>query len=163
MYIISTFTSTTHSSPQAEPPGAIHRTHKAQVPQWLKFTLGLLLAVGIFSTDLAGKNLRNSLLGGTYTLATPVDGGPPCSGTPTAYTVTGGGTHCAGGTGVVVGLENSETDVNYQLRFDGSDTGSPVAGTGAVLSSVNQTAGRTRSWRPTQWAAARRTCRAAQS
>jgi len=140
MYIISTFTSTTHSSPQAEPPGAIHRTHKAQVPQWLKFTLGLLLAVGIFSTDLAGKNLRNSLLGGTYTLATPVDGGPPCSGTPTAYTVTGGGTHCAGGTGVVVGLENSETDVNYQLRFDGSDTGSPVAGTGAVLSSVNQTA-----------------------
>ncbi|MBU1821874.1 MAG: SBBP repeat-containing protein, partial [Bacteroidetes bacterium] len=59
--------------------------------------------------------------------------GPACN-PPTAYGVTGGGAYCAGGTGVVVGLAGSESSVSYQLKRDGSDVGSPVAGTGSALS-----------------------------
>jgi hypothetical protein len=59
---------------------------------------------------------------------------------PVVYTVTGGGTYCAGGSGVAVGLSNSESGVNYQLYNGGSATGSPVAGTGAAISFGSQTA-----------------------
>jgi len=58
---------------------------------------------------------------------------------PTAYNVTGGGSYCAGGSGVAVGLSNSQTGVNYQLKKDGSNVGSAVAGTGAALSFGNRT------------------------
>jgi uncharacterized protein YjdB len=59
---------------------------------------------------------------------------------PTIYTVTGGGSYCAGGTGVVVGLSNSQVGVNYQLFIGASPTGSPVAGTGSAISFGLQTA-----------------------
>jgi hypothetical protein len=58
---------------------------------------------------------------------------------PSVYGVTGGGAYCAGGSGVAVGLSGSESGVNYQLQWNGSDTGSPVAGTGSALSFGNQT------------------------
>jgi len=140
MHFFSTFTSTTHSSPQAEPSGAMHRIHKAQVPQWLKFTFGPLLAISIFSTDLAGKNLHNGLLGGTYALATPVDGGPPCSDTPTAYTVTGGGDYCTGSPSNPIGLSDSETGVTYELYALGVPFSPPIIvnGTGDAISFGSQ-------------------------
>jgi endonuclease I len=53
---------------------------------------------------------------------------------PTAYAVTGGGTYCIGGSGVAIGLSNSEVGVNYQLKIDGVNSGSAVAGTGFALS-----------------------------
>ncbi|WJS95577.1 T9SS sorting signal type C domain-containing protein [Flavobacterium johnsoniae] len=59
---------------------------------------------------------------------------------PTVYTVTGGGAYCSGGTGVAVGLNNSTSGVSYQLKFNGADSGSPVAGTGAAISFGNRTA-----------------------
>jgi hypothetical protein len=59
---------------------------------------------------------------------------------PVAYSVTGGGAYCAGGTGVAVGLSNSVVGVNYQLYIGGVSTGSPVAGTGAAISFGLQTA-----------------------
>ncbi len=59
---------------------------------------------------------------------------------PTAYGVTGGGVYCAGGTGVPVGLSNSDAGVFYQLYNGGSATGAPVAGTGGVISFGLQTA-----------------------
>ncbi len=59
---------------------------------------------------------------------------------PTGFTVTGGGAYCVGGTGVLVGLSGSQLGVNYQLKKDGANTGSPVAGTGSALSFGNQTA-----------------------
>jgi uncharacterized protein YjdB len=49
--------------------------------------------------------------------------------TPTVYSMTGGGNYCAGGSGVVVGLSNSNTGISYQLYLGGSAYGSPVAGT----------------------------------
>jgi hypothetical protein len=62
----------------------------------------------------------------------------PCTA-PTAYSVTGGGSYCSGGSGVAVGLANSEIGVNYQLQVGAANTGSPVAGTGAAISFGNQT------------------------
>ncbi|MBE0648812.1 MAG: T9SS type A sorting domain-containing protein [Bacteroidales bacterium] len=61
------------------------------------------------------------------------------SGGPTAYTVTGGGAYCGqGGTGSPVGLEDSETGVNYTLYLDGSATTNVVAGTGSAISFGDQ-------------------------
>ncbi len=59
---------------------------------------------------------------------------------PTAYNVTGGGSYCAGGTGVAIGLNGSQTGVNYQLMNGTSPVGSPVAGAGTSISFGFQTA-----------------------
>lgn len=53
---------------------------------------------------------------------------------PVAYNITGGGNYCAGGTGVLVGIDNSENGINYQLYNDAGAVGTPVAGTEAALS-----------------------------
>jgi hypothetical protein len=59
---------------------------------------------------------------------------------PTAYGVTGGGSYCAGGAGVSVGLANSQTGVNYQLKIGAKDTLAAKAGTtGSALSWPNLT------------------------
>ena len=53
---------------------------------------------------------------------------------PSVYTVTGGGGYCAGGTGVHVGLNNSNIGISYQLFNSGVSTGLPlVAGTGIAI------------------------------
>ncbi len=59
---------------------------------------------------------------------------------PTAFNVTGGGSYCAGGTGVEIGLDGSETGVEYTLLLDGSPTSTIVSGTGTVISFGDQTA-----------------------
>ncbi|MBK9247233.1 MAG: PKD domain-containing protein [Ignavibacteria bacterium] len=58
---------------------------------------------------------------------------------PTKFTVTGGGSYCNNGTGVSVGLSNSQDGVSYQLRIDGVTNGSPINGTGSAISFGNQT------------------------
>lgn len=58
---------------------------------------------------------------------------------PTAYAVTGGGNYCPGGSGVNVGLANSQLNISYQLKRDGNNVGSPVAGTGSAISFGLQT------------------------
>ncbi|RYY34178.1 MAG: hypothetical protein EOP46_14285, partial [Sphingobacteriaceae bacterium] len=57
---------------------------------------------------------------------------------PTAYNVTGGGAYCSSGSGVVVGLSNSQTGINYQLQNNNVNTGTAIAGTGAAISFGNQ-------------------------
>jgi hypothetical protein len=92
----------------------------------------------------------NQTVAGTYTaIATQATTG--CTNTmtgssvvsvnplPALYTVTGGGGYCTGGTGVAVGLSDSDAGTDYQLLRDGTPTGAPLAGTGAVLSFGNQT------------------------
>ncbi len=59
---------------------------------------------------------------------------------PAIFSVTGGGTFCAGGVGVPVGLAGSATGVTYQLYLNGVSTGTPVAGTGTAISFGNKTA-----------------------
>lgn len=60
---------------------------------------------------------------------------------PTEYTMGGGGSYCLGGSGLAVTLSGSQTGVSYQLRKDGVNTGSPVAGTGGQLTWTNQPTG----------------------
>ncbi|HAK78129.1 MAG TPA: hypothetical protein DCM71_14755 [Runella sp.] len=57
---------------------------------------------------------------------------------PTAYTVTGGGSFCSGGTGVAVGLSSSQTGVSYQLKRDNTNVGTAITGTGSALAFGNQ-------------------------
>ena len=59
---------------------------------------------------------------------------------PVAYNVTGGGTYCAGGSGMTVGLDDSDTGISYQLLFGGSPVGTPVSGTGSAIDFGLQTA-----------------------
>ncbi len=89
---------------------------------------------------------------GTYTVVATMGGFTACTNNmigsvtvvinplPTAYSVTGGGAYCAGGTGVVVGLSGSNSGINYQLYMGSTAVGSPVAGTGAAISFGLQTA-----------------------
>jgi hypothetical protein len=56
---------------------------------------------------------------------------------PTAFNVTGGGVICSGSS-VSIGLSSSQVGINYQLKVNGSNIGSPVAGTGNAISFANQ-------------------------
>ncbi len=58
---------------------------------------------------------------------------------PATFNMTGGGTYCAiGGTGVPVGIDGSQTGVDYTLYLNGNATGSPVPGTGFPITFGNQ-------------------------
>jgi hypothetical protein len=58
---------------------------------------------------------------------------------PGAYTMTGGGTTCAtGGTGLAVGLDGSQSGINYTLYLNGTATSNVVPGTGSSISFGNQ-------------------------
>ncbi|MBL0102493.1 MAG: HYR domain-containing protein [Bacteroidetes bacterium] len=58
---------------------------------------------------------------------------------PGAFSVTGGGAFCSGGTGIAIGLSGSASGINYQLKNGASNVGSAVAGTGSALAFGNQT------------------------
>ncbi len=94
-------------------------------------------------------NFGNQTTAGTYTVIA-TDASTGCSRTmsgsktvtvnplPATYAVQGGGIFCEGGSGLPVELSDSQTGVNYQLRRDGTNVGSAVSGTGALLSFGNQ-------------------------
>jgi hypothetical protein len=49
------------------------------------------------------------------------------------YDVTGGGSYCAGSTGVHVGLAGSVAGINYQLNVNGDPAGPVILGTGSPI------------------------------
>ena len=53
---------------------------------------------------------------------------------PNAFTVTGGGNYCSGGTGLTIGLNGSDVGVSYQLYNGATAVGSAIAGTSSPLS-----------------------------
>ncbi len=53
---------------------------------------------------------------------------------PNTYHVTGGGSYCAGGTGVAIGLDSSNNGVNYQLYLSSTIIGANLSGAEAALS-----------------------------
>ena len=57
---------------------------------------------------------------------------------PALFNVTGGGSFCSGGSGLVVGLSGSQNGVSYQLKLNGSNLGSAIAGNGSALAFGNQ-------------------------
>ena len=72
----------------------------------------------------------------TYGCISTMTGSPVISIIPapsSSYSVDGGGAFCAGGTGVNVGLSNSDIGVIYQLTLAGSAVGSSFAGTGSLI------------------------------
>jgi len=106
---------------------------------------GASIASGQGSTSIA---INWGSTGGLVTV-TPVNANS-CSGTvatlsvtvnplPTVFNITGGGSYCAAGSPVAVGLDGSQSGVNYQLLLNGNATGLPVPGTGVALSLGNQT------------------------
>ncbi|MES2704109.1 MAG: metallophosphoesterase [Bacteroidota bacterium] len=88
---------------------------------------------------------------GNYTVAA-VDAATSCAGDmagsasvivndlPPVYSVTGGGSYCAGGAGVAVGLGGSLAGIRYQLYNGSAMMGAPVTGTGAPVAFGSQTA-----------------------
>ena len=54
---------------------------------------------------------------------------------PIIYNVTGGGPYCVGGTGVVIGVSNSQIGVTYRLfKFPSTTPVASIAGTGSAIS-----------------------------
>ena len=93
----------------------------------LTFDFGEQTATGTYSvlaTDIFTGCSR--AMNGTATIGT--------TPLPVVQTVTGGGSYCAGGAGVAVGLAATEAGISYQLYRDATVTGTPVAGTGAAIS-----------------------------
>jgi len=63
------------------------------------------------------------------------------NGSPSAYTVTGGGSYCTGSSVMPsVSLSSSNSGINYQLYRSGTATGAPVTGTGATINFGTETA-----------------------
>lgn len=58
---------------------------------------------------------------------------------PDDFNLTGGGGFCQGSDGVEIGLDGSETGVDYELYIDDVATGNVVAGTGSAISFGYQT------------------------
>ncbi len=80
-----------------------------------------------------------SAAAGTYSINDFIFNGNVVCIQPTAYAVTGGGSYCTGGAGIAVGLANSQSNISYQLKIGGVNTGSPVAGTGSAITFGLQT------------------------
>ncbi len=81
---------------------------------------GTYTVVATSTSTTCNSNMTGSAVIGIHTL-------------PTVRTMTGGGSYCAGGTGVAVGLNGSDAGVNYQLMLGSSPTGTAVAGTGSAI------------------------------
>jgi len=65
----------------------------------------------------------------------------PAATPPVASAVTGGGLYCQGGTGLPVGVANSELGVTYTLFKNAAAQTPTVAGTGSAISFGNQLSG----------------------
>ncbi len=96
-------------------------------------SFGLQTATGsytVVATDATTLCTRN--MTGTAVIST--------TAVPTAFTVTGGGSYCTGGSGVSIGLTGSQVGVTYQLFNLATPVGTPVAGTGGLIFFGLQTA-----------------------
>lgn len=58
---------------------------------------------------------------------------------PTQFSLSGGGTYCAGTDGAVININQSETGVFYQLQLNGQNVGTAKAGTGGAIDLGKQT------------------------
>jgi hypothetical protein len=96
------------------------------------YTLPGVLATGVYSLNVTYP-------GTGCTSNTVASSALTVNATPIVYNITGGGAYCSGGSGVPVGVSNSQIGVNYQLYRDGAAIGSPLAGTDAPLSFGLQT------------------------
>jgi len=92
----------------------------------LQTTTGTYTAVGINATS----GCINNMAGSTTVSISPL---------PNIYTVSGGGSVCAGAAGPHVMISGSDASVNYQLYINGASAGSPLPGTGSAIDFGAQT------------------------
>jgi hypothetical protein len=132
-------------------PGRSPGTWNVTVPEAWRFSPAPLTYAWTPVTFLNNPSIANPVASGvtattTYTVtATALNS---CTATasatvtvdPAPFTVTGGGAYCSGGSGVPVGLNGSQTGVNYQLFLGANPVGLPMAGSGMALAFGNQTA-----------------------
>ncbi|WP_197913309.1 fibronectin type III domain-containing protein, partial [Flavobacterium bizetiae] len=136
----------------SSPANLVLSSNTGSVLRWQKSTdagFSTFTDINITSTTLTSAAAGN-LTANTYFRAVVQNG--VCSAVfsdvvlvtvnalPIAYNVTGAGSYCSGGSGRAVGLSNSQTGVNYQLKLNGTDTGSPVAGNGNAITFGTKTA-----------------------
>lgn len=134
-------TATTAVNFTGTPAGVVFR--------WTNNTTSIgLAASGVGNIpSFTALNASNAPVIATITITPEITaGGTTCFGTartftitvnpvPAVFAVTGGGLVCTTDvTGVAIGLNGSQTNVNYQLFQGGIATGGPVAGTGAAIS-----------------------------
>ncbi|WP_310556177.1 T9SS type A sorting domain-containing protein, partial [Flavobacterium sp.] len=109
---------------------------------FLRLANGVVSVANNNALPITSPAITLDYFGVTRSTTTPDIGASEFNGlvctAPTVYAVSGGGNGC-GTTGVPVGLVNSQTGVNYQLKLNGTATGSLVAGTGTSFSFGNQT------------------------
>jgi hypothetical protein len=94
---------------------------------------GVITSAGMYQVTAVNvtTGCQNAMNGSTNITVNPL---------PTAYSVTGGGTYCSGGSGMHVGLGGSSTGISYQLMMGATAVGSPVTGvTGSALDFGTQT------------------------
>lgn len=96
-------------------------------------TFGLKTAAFTYTVDATNTTTGcfRSMAGSAIVVITPL---------PLSYIVTGGGAYPSGGSGLPVGLSDSQIGVSYQLFIDGIAIGSPFIGIGAAFSFGLQTA-----------------------
>lgn len=94
--------------------------------------LGTRTGAGVYTV-----NATNTATGCTNAMAGSAAIG--IYGLPTIYSITGGGSFCAGGTGVAVGLGGSTAGISYQLYKGGAPVGTPVIGAGLPVTFGMQT------------------------
>lgn len=96
-------------------------------------SFGNQLTAGVYSVLASSAFCQASMLNSVTITVTS-------SNTPLAFNVTGGGTYCQGDAGIAIGLDGSEAGIQYQLfRNTTIAVGSPVTGTGSVISFGLQT------------------------
>jgi|GEM_PF-294512 len=119
-------------------------------------TLGDATTGGVWSSatpsiaTITSSGIVTGISAGTVKILYTVTNGGGCSNStgitvtvnslPNHFNLTGGGSYCAGGTGVAVGLNSSQSGVKYQLMLNGVNTGGAVSGSGSAISFGLQTA-----------------------
>ena len=100
----------------------------------LPLSFGLVTAAGTYTVLATDKNsfCASDMMGNVTVSVVPL---------PVAQVVSVGGSFCAGGPGIAVGIGASETGVDYQLFNGVTPVGSPAAGTGGLLNFGLQTVG----------------------
>ncbi|MFI5196272.1 MAG: Ig-like domain-containing protein, partial [Chitinophagales bacterium] len=93
---------------------------------------GIFTTAGTYTVNATNTvtGCKNDMAGSAVFIVNPV---------PVVFNVSGGGSYCAGGTGVPIGLTGSEVGVNYQLFRGSGVVGLPVAGTGSSITFGLQT------------------------
>lgn len=95
---------------------------------------------GVFTPDLSiytvlgmNTNRYRCIVTNVSCPDTTISAGLMVDPTPVAFSVTGGGSFCAGDQGLPIGLSGSEVSVTYNLLLDGIETGVVRSGTGGPI------------------------------